>query len=148
MSINRRIAVGLSAAALATSGLVTAGAGLGATSAAAATSLSHHCPSHKGKYPPGKCRIAFNHHHYRHHATIAYQSGSVFKPGERVKVTLLCAGPPRSVTHGKVRHARKSGSVFSTVVAPKKAHGHCRVRLHGEHSGITLAGKIIVKKKK
>jgi hypothetical protein len=146
MSISRSIATGISAALLATTGLVAAGAGIGVTAAVAAPSASKHCPSTKGKYPPGKCTIRFNHHTYKHHATVKYVTGQVFKPGEHITVTMVCSGPPRVVKHGVSRQAHSGGAAHATIIVPKSAHGTCKITLKGRHSGVQLSGSVHVNK--
>jgi hypothetical protein len=150
MSISRRIATGLTAAAIATCGLVGAGAGIGVTAAVAAPAGSHHCPSHSGKYPPGKCRIYFSKHVYHKHHRVRLASGRVFKPGERLTVTLIC---PRTKHHKRyVRHLspRRAG-IHGAASSSFKLNRHtptgsCQVVLHGKHSHVTLTGTIHVRK--
>lgn len=149
MSISRRFATGLAAAALATCGLLGVGVGIGATAAGAAPAGSHHCPSHSGKYPPGKCRIYFSKHTYHKKHHVSLQSGRVFKPGERVTVTLIC---PRTkhhkayVRHLLPRHAGVRGAASAVFkLSAKTPSGSCQVVLHGRHSGVTLTGKIHVR---
>jgi hypothetical protein len=150
MSISRRIALGLTAAALATCGLVGAGAGIGVTAAVAAPVAHHNCPSKKGKYPPGKCKVNFSKSRYHKGKKVHLKSGKVFKPGERVDLTLICPANhahKRYVKHYKPRHAAKGGAVTAKFKLPKKMpSGSCQVVLFGKKSHVTLTGKISVRK--
>jgi hypothetical protein len=157
MDISRRALVGAITAAIVTG--TSAGVGIGAAASGNAThhdapstvagngsftsvALHHHkptqhCPNKKGKYPPGKCRIYFTKHSYRHGDKVRFISGAVFKPHELVKVKLDC--------HPDVHHkggvvAGRGGRARDHFSVPAHAHGDCVVTLHGSQSGITLSG--------
>jgi hypothetical protein len=170
MTVSKRILLGFTAVLVAANGFGIALAGDVAAAPAGHHHKHHHhhhhhhhhkhrhqhCPTKKGKYPPGNCHIYFKHEkvhrkgHHGHH--VKFQSGRVFKPGEKVTVVLHC---PRVVKHKhghKVVHhaiykkeptkrAHRGGSVEDRFPLPRHAHGTCTITLHGKKSHVTLKGK-------
>jgi hypothetical protein len=144
MSISRKIAMGASAAALATGCLVAASAGTAVAAPGHAGVASKKCPTAKGHYPPGKCTLSFSKGTYKRPTSPTFITGKVFKPGEAVHEVLKCShGYKRTLSSA---HARSGGAVFDSFHISKKVpKGSCTLTLTGNKSGTVLTGKFTAK---
>lgn len=131
MSLTRRIATGMSAAALATGSLLVAGMGVGSASPAS--------------YPGGSSQTSFNHHTYHRGQTVHVHTGHNFKKHDRVNLVLVCRHPgPNDRRHVGHRHSNAHGGVNTRFKLHHKDFGHCTLYVRGH--GASSQGSFKVKK--
>jgi hypothetical protein len=118
-----------------------------ASAASARPAIHHGCPlGHRGHYPPGQCRVFFNRGSYHRHSKVSFESGKVFRTGERVGESLRC-GRHYHKFLGTTK-AAKSGRVNDSFRLGKHVPlGSCTLRLTGRHSGVRIHGSFSVVKR-
>ena len=140
MLIKRKLAGGMSAAAIAVGCMIAGSAGLVATPAFAATSKC----SVAGKNDVPKCKAKVGKHKVKAGHKVKVKVGKSFKKHEKVAESIKC--PHQKTKHIGTKRANKHGKLNTTVKIPKSSHGHCKLIFKGKKDHSKVTTKITVKK--